>query len=201
MAFQNFFQNVFLNKQDYRLKLIHENIETIIYSMVCFFAPFFIGHPQIVVGVLVNASLVMAALNVRTYRILPVIIFPSLGVLSRGLIFGPFTIFLIYMIPFIWISNFIQVYAIKKLNLSLKLNRWLSLGIGIAVKSGFLFTIALLLVNMNILPAIFLTTMGLFQIYTAIIGGVIAISAHEVKKKFFVIYKVQNFINSRKFIL
>lgn len=185
MAFQNLFKNVFLNNQDYKLKFVYENIETIIYSMVCFFAPFFIGHPQIVVGVLVNASLVMAALNVRTYKILPVIIFPSLGVLSRGLIFGPFTIFLIYMIPFIWISNFILVYAIKKLNLSLKFNRWISLSIGIIFKSGFLFMIALLLVNMNILPAIFLTTMGLIQVYTAVIGGIVAISVHEIKKRLF----------------
>lgn len=170
----------YLNKQDYKLGFIQENVEMVIYSVICFFAPFFIGHPQIVVGVIVNAALVMAGLNLKNYKTLPVIIMPSLGVLSRGLIFGPFTIFLVYMIPFIWIGNAILVYSFK----FSKLNKWANLVLGSAVKTAFLFTAALLLVNLGVLPGLFLTTMGIFQLYTALIGGIAAITIHTIKKRY-----------------
>jgi hypothetical protein len=169
----------YVNKQDYKLGFVQENIEMVIYSVVCFFAPFMIGHPQIVVGVLVNAALVMAGLNLRNYKLLPVIIMPSLGVLTRGLIFGPLTIFLVYMIPFIWIGNSVLVYAFKRL----KMNKVMTLIIGSIVKAAFLFSAAFILVKLNVLPALFLTTMGMFQFYTALLGGALAFGVHYSKKK------------------
>ena len=173
----------YLNKQDYKFGFLQENIEMIVYSVVCFFVPFFIGHPQLVVGIVVNAALVLAALNLRSYKLLPVIMLPSLAVLSRGMIFGPFTMFLIYMIPFIWIGNFILVFTIKQLALNKKINRFVSLGIGAGAKALFLFIIAFTLVKIDFLPALFLTTMGIMQLYTAIAGGLLAFGVHGVKKK------------------
>lgn len=173
----------FIKKQDYVLGYVQENIELIIYSVICFFAPFLIGHPQIVVGVLVNAALVLAALNLKDVKLLPVIILPSLAVLSRGMIFGPFTIFLVYMIPFIWVGNAILVWTFKKFNLDLKMNKWITLGIGSALKTVFLFGCAFVLVKFGILPVLFLTTMGIFQFYTAILGGILAFGIHSVKKR------------------
>ena len=82
------------NLQDYALSHVYENVEMVVYSLVCFFTPFFIGHPQIFVGIVVNAALITAALNLKGYRILPVIILPSLGALSRGILFGPLSKFL-----------------------------------------------------------------------------------------------------------
>ena len=120
----------YLNKQEYSLRFVQENIEMISYTFVCFFVPFLIGHPQFIVGTLVNAALVLAAMNIKNYRLLPVIIVPSLGALSRGLIFGPFSRFLVYMIPFIWIGNSLLVFAVKYFHLYRKLNRFFSLGIG-----------------------------------------------------------------------
>lgn len=173
----------FWNKQDYNIGLIQENIELIIYSMLAFLVPFTIGHPQIVVGILVNAAIVLAALNLKNYKLLPVIILPSIAVLSRGLILGPFTMFLIYMIPFIWIGNFILLYAFRELKLKRKMNSILTLVIGAVAKTTFLFGVALLLVNLNVIPAIFLTSMGVLQLYTALAGGAIALGIHEMKKK------------------
>ena len=143
----------YINKQDYKLSFVQENIEVVVYSLIAFFVPFIAGHPQWLVGILVNASLVLAALNIKNYKLLPIIMLPSIGVLTRGLVFGPFTIFLIYMIPFIWIGNAILVWAIKYF----KLNNWIKLGIGAVIKTAFLFGAAYALVGLNILPALFLT--------------------------------------------
>ena len=172
----------FIGKQDYNLGFRKENIEMVIYSLICFFAPFFLGHPQWLVGTLVNASLILAALNLRGHKLLPVIMLPSLGVLAKGAIFGPFTMFLVYMIPFIWIGNSILVYAFKYLDLHHKLNKWVVLAMGAASKTLFLFTAAFVLFKIGILPALFMTTMGLFQLYTAVAGGVLALGVQAVKK-------------------
>ena len=87
------------------------------------------------------------------------------------------------MIPFIWIGNSILVYAFKKFNLALKVNKWVTLVIGTLLKAGFLFGIAFLLVKLSILPTPFLTAMGIMQVYTALLGGVVAFSVHGIKKK------------------
>lgn len=173
------------NKSDYALSTLQENIETVFYAAVCFFVPFLMGHPQLLVGIIVNASLVLCALNLKWYKTLPVIMLPSLGVLSKGLIFGPFTLFLLYIVPFIWLGNAILVFAIKKIRFSnkFKYNRSFALLIGAIMKTAFLFVSALVLVKLSILPTIFLTTMGLMQFYTALIGGGIAIGIQYAKNK------------------
>lgn len=173
----------FVNKTDYKIGFIQENIETFAYSALCFLIPFFIGHPQLLVGTIVNASLILGALNIKNLKLLPIIILPSLAVLSRGLIFGPFTIFLVYMIPFIWIGNSLLVYTFKQLNLNKKVNKWFTLAAGALIKTLFLFVSAFVLVNLKILPPPFLVAMGLFQFYTAIMGGILAISVQAIKKK------------------
>ena len=167
-----------LNLQDYALSNIWQNFELIVYSAVCFFTPLFIGHPQIVVGVLVNTALILAALNLKGAKVLPVILLPSLGVLSKGIIFGPLTIFLVYFIPFIWISNSLLVFAFKFFKLRYKLNYFVTLFLGIVFKCSFLFGAALILYKLSIVPAMFLSAMGFMQIITAAIGGIIAFGIH-----------------------
>ena len=53
------------NLQDYAMSHVYENIELVIYSAVCFFLPFLMGHPQVFVGIVVNAMLITAALNLK----------------------------------------------------------------------------------------------------------------------------------------
>ena len=175
--------NKVINKQDYKLRYNQELFEIILYTVVAFFLPLMIGHPQIIVGVIINALLITSALNVKGYKLLPIIISPTLGALSRGILFGPFTIFLVYMIPFIWVGNAILIYAFKALNLNKKLNYFTTLLIGSILKAVFLFAIALIFVRLGILPALFLTAMGIFQFYTAIAGGIIAFGFQWTKKK------------------
>ena len=155
----------------------------ILYTAVCFFLPLFIGHPQAFVGIIVNAMLIASALNIKGAKLLPVIIAPSLGALSRGILFGPFTIFLVYMIPFIWIGNTILVFSFKWLKLRLKKNYWLTLVIGSLLKSGFLFLSAYVLFLLGIIPVIFLTAMGTMQLITALAGGAAAFGFQCTKKR------------------
>jgi len=176
--------NKVINRQDYAFSYKMEIFEIMMYTIVSFFLPLMIGHPQIIVGVVVNALLISSALNIRGYKLLPVIIAPAFGAFSRGILFGPFTIFLVYMIPFIWIGNAILVYVFKELNLHKKINRWITLLAGSILKAAFLFSVAFTFVKAGILPALFLTTMGFFQLYTAILGGIMALGLQSVRKRF-----------------
>ncbi len=167
-----------LNRTDYTISKTMEYVEFFIYCGATLVIPFALWWPQWLVWSLVNASLILAALNLRNRHLLPVIILPSLWVLWRWLIFGPFSVFLIYMIPFIWIWNALLVTSIK-----LKYKRWLNLVIGISSKVLFLFLSATLLIKLNILPDIFAKSMWLIQLYTAIIWVAVALSIQYTKKK------------------
>jgi hypothetical protein len=171
------------NLQDYLLNDSYQYFEMVVYTVVSFFIPLFLGHPQLIVGIVVNSLLIAAALNLKGMKLLPVIISPALGALTRGVLFGPFTIYLIYMIPFIWIGNAILVFSFKLLKLKLKRNYWIALIIGSVFKAGFLFSIAYILYSLQILPVIFLTAMGLIQLTTALGGGIFAYGFQYTKKK------------------
>lgn len=169
--------------QEYFIRNSYQYFEMFFYSLLGFLIPMFIGHPQLFVGITVNTMLILTALNLRDYKLLPIIILPSLGVLSRGLIFGPFSIFLLYMIPFIWIGNTILIYSIKLFKLKLKLNYWISLVISSLLKTGFLFISALIMFKLGLVPVIFLTAFGIMQAITAFSGGIIAFGIQKTKKK------------------
>ncbi len=171
-----FYQSIF------QVKNVEENIQMIFYSVLAFFIPFILGHPQWAVGIIVNAALILGATYLRGYKLLPVILLPSLGVLTAGVIFGSFTWFLVYLVPFIWVGNALYVYAHKHFMFK-KWNSFASIGLSSVIKSAFLFTSAFLLYTLGVIPAIFLTAMGILQIVTAIIGGVVAIGIVTARNK------------------
>ena len=98
-------------KQEYTLSQAQEYAEMILYAVVAFSLPFILGHEQLLVGSVVNCALVLAALNLRGARLLPVILLPSVGALLAGMVFGPLSASLVYMLPFIWLGNAILVFA------------------------------------------------------------------------------------------
>ncbi|MFH1188408.1 MAG: hypothetical protein V1652_01015 [bacterium] len=161
--------------QEMQAKKIRAVVECLVYSMAAFLLPFFIGHPQFIVGSFVNVFLVLSALNLKNRKILPVALLPSIAVLCRGLIFGTFTPFLFYMIPFIWLGNIALVFLIKYLYLSQKVNTSLSFGVAVIGKVIVLYSAAMIMIKLGILPEIFAMSMGMFQVYTACIGSAIAI--------------------------
>ncbi len=171
--------------QDYAVGRVCQNIELFFYSALCFFMPFFIGHPQFIVGTAVNAAIVLAALNLKGYRILPVIMLPSLGVLSRGIVFGPFTIFLAYMIPFVWVGNAILALSFKHFRLEMKKSYAFTLAFGAFAKALFLFASAFVLYEIGIVPSALVIAMGPLQLATALSGGALAYAVQAAKKKFY----------------
>jgi hypothetical protein len=170
----------------YDVKNIEENIQLVLLSVIVFFLPFVLGHPQILVGVIVNAMLIVGATYLKGHKMLPLILLPSLGVLTAGILFGTYTIFLLYLIPLIWLGNAVYVYVYK--HVSFKEERgWRSqiLGVGVAsiLKAGLLFGATFVLVQLSIVPSVFLTAMGVLQLTTALIGGILAVGIVKAREK------------------
>jgi hypothetical protein len=158
----------FIRRNDYNWSQLLENLQLYFFCAVAFFMPFFIGHPQLVVGTIVNAALIMAAQNINGRKLLPLIFLPSLGVLARGMIFGPLTVYLVYLMPFIWFTNALMIYGYKFLRQ--KQGKIISAAIPMAVKVIFLSLSALLLINLNIIPAALLYSMSILQLVTGAMG-------------------------------
>ncbi len=152
----------------------YENLELILYSFAVFLIPLLVSHPQILTGTFVNAFLIMAALHFRGWKVAPLVILPSAAAVLNGMLFGPFTIFIVYMMPVIWLGNLLLVYLFKYLHMVRNMSHWIALGGCALAKSALLFGAAFVLVNASIIPAVFLTAMGVLQLGTAIAGGIVA---------------------------
>ncbi len=136
--------------------------------LFAFLIPLVVGHPQLLVGSAINFLIIFSTLRYGFKRSIPVLVTPSLVATGTGLLFGGATIFLVYLLPFIILSNIFLSFTISKQS-----NIW-GIFLGIVFKVIFLYTATSILVNTVGLPSIFLTSMGLIQIYTALIGGSIA---------------------------
>jgi hypothetical protein len=45
---------------------------------------------------------------------IPFVMLPSIAAVAHGVLFGSFSVFLVYMMPAIWIGNFLLVYTIQQ---------------------------------------------------------------------------------------
>ncbi len=171
-----------LELQEFKITKNREYIEVVIYSTLSFLVPFLLGHPQLVVGVIVNTALILAALHLKNQKLLPVVLLPSIGVAGRGLIFGPLTHFLFITMPFIWIGNYALVSGIKYLYLKKRINKYLSILLSILAKVTILYLATFLLIEAGVLPKLFATTMGATQLYTAVAGSILALSIQRIIK-------------------
>ena len=169
-----------------------ENIETlavdisktgiIVLYAASFAIPFLIGTPQLLVGTVVNAILILSAIKMKRSRLLyPLLFIPSIATIARGLVFGPFTPLLFYMLPFIWASNGLLVFVLQATYVNKSMNYFLSLFLASLVKTIPLFLTASIYVSLKILPTIFLTGMGLVQFITASLGGIAVIVLLKLK--------------------
>lgn len=161
-----------LNEIYYKYSQRYQFVEMAALGFLGFLIPFIFGHPQILIGIFVNALIIRSALSLQSYKTLPIIFTPSLGALARGMIFGPYSVFLIYMIPFIWIGNLILIYAFK-MKIKNKHNYFAVLAAGSIAKAGFLYAVAFTMYSVSIIPAIFLSAMGIMQLITAVFGGIV----------------------------
>jgi len=120
--------------------------------------------------------LIYSTLKFGFKNTIPFLILPSSMSYLRGLLFGSLTIYLIYLIPFIILSNGIYSFTVSKFK-----NKIVGILLGTILKAGFLYLITNILVSTISLPNIFLTTMGINQLITALIGGVIGYMIYSKK--------------------
>lgn len=162
---------------EYAYNNLNENIQVILYSLISFGLPFFLGHPQWLVGTLVNMMLVLGAQNLKGTKLFAMIFMPSLGVVSAGILFENLTQYLIYFIPMIWIGNIILVYGYKYMRHHYKLNKINSIALSIFGKVLLLSLTAYFLVVFGLVPNVFLYAMSGLQLLTAVIGSSLAFAS------------------------
>ena len=150
-------------------------------SLLSFVVPFSLGHPQWLVGTIVNACLFLSAIFLPKKFLPPLIILPSLGVLVRGLVFGPLTVFLIYFLPFIWLSNLVLILVFKRFY---NLKYFPSVFFAATIKFLLLLTAANIYFGLHLVPKLFLQTMGIGQFLTALAGGMVSWSLFKIYEQY-----------------
>jgi hypothetical protein len=158
-----------LQKQNLKQILLSEKIQLSIVYILAFSIPFIFKQPQLLIGSIINFLLIFSISKYGFMKIIPVLFLPSLASFLNGVLFGVFTPYLLYLIPFIILSNLIFVLAFKYIKI-----KYLNVGIAALLKACFLFSATYILFQTIHIPEIFLTTMGLIQLYTALIGGTLA---------------------------
>jgi len=161
-----------------KAKISTKTLELIILSTLAIITPIFLKHPQLLVGVVINALLIKGALSLKKYQLIPLIVFPSIGVVLGGVLFSSLTKFVFIIMPFIWIGNAILVYFFKNKKFKYLPNLFLAS----LTKTAFLFISALILYSLHLVPKLFLTTMGYLQFITAILGGILILIELNIEK-------------------
>ena len=173
-------------------------VQTIILALVALVVPAFVqqllknsplaSNAQYIVGSIVNTALIISAINLKGWlKIVPVITMPSVATVLSGLIFGPWSVPMVYMIPAIWVGNLLLVVAYKLFFLKFKCNYTVAGFIGIALKVAVIFGFFSILNKIGVIPekaaATLATAMGLTQMITATIGMFASSIIYEIENK------------------
>ncbi len=156
-----------LNKQFEFLK--SEKTQLLITYSLAILLPLLIPKPQILLGTLINTLFIFSVTRFDLKKTIPLLLIPSILSYTQGLLFGSSTVFLLYLIPFIAISNFALVYIYKKINIP-----YVNILISASIKALILYSAVLLLMKLTNMPGAFLQAMGMIQLITALLGATIA---------------------------
>ena len=171
-----------------------EVIQTIVIALLAFIVPTFLAqllktifgeesiitsNSQIIVGSIVNTALVVSALNLKGWsKIIPIVTMPSISTIFSGYVFKSASVFMIYMIPAIWIGNFALIIAFKYLMITKTKNYFLTSVVGIICKVAIIFGFFMILKMLNVFPEKIATNlqkaMSIIQLITATIGCFVA---------------------------
>ena len=177
-------------------------IQTILIFLIALLVPTFLGgiltsifgstsvistNSQLIVGTIVNAALVTSVINLKGLgKILGIVTMPSISTILSGYVFGTASVYMVYMIPAIWLGNFALIYSYKLLMLGKNKHYFLAGIIGIIVKVAIIFGLFNLINVFGVFPEKLVTTlstaMGTTQLITATLGVIVA----------FIIYKLEN---------
>lgn len=179
--------NRLVNQRMYVTSKMVETAEYVSLMLIAALVPLLLQHPQLAVGSAVNFVLIMAAVNVKGWsKLVSLILLPSIAALAGTVLFGPFKVFLVYMLPFIWVGNAVIVFVFKYLYVEKKINFAVVLPIAAVAKAGAILAAAMMLIKLTVIPSaaatVFANAMGMVQLQTALIGGVLALGANLLYK-------------------
>lgn len=136
-------------------------------------------YQQIIVGSIVNMSLILTALYTKgTVKTIAIATLPSMSTILGGLIFKDITLYSKTMIPAIWIGNFSFIMLYKLLYVNKKVKYPISAIIAIIVKAAIIYLGFTIMINTMTVPMPVKTTlntaMGVTQLITATSGSILA---------------------------
>ncbi len=154
----------------------------IILPAFAFAIPFLLTGPQWLTGTMVNALLYLASSKqVKGKQLVFISLLPSVGAISNGILLGKFTPFLILFLPSIWLGNIILIRSFAKIKTVFSFP--LSIIFPSILKTSVLYFSSLILVGSHVAPNIFLTSMGMIQLFTSLMGGTVAFALFKIAKK------------------
>lgn len=191
-----------LNKTMYDFSKGIEIMQAIILGLIALLVPTFLAqlitklfgstsvitqNSQLIVGSVVNTALILAAINLKGWKkIVGIVTMPSVSTILSGYVFKSASVFMAYMIPAIWIGNFVLIYAYKKIMVEKKKNYFLAGVAGVIFKVLVIFAGFELLNVFGIFPqkvaATLQTAMGTTQAITATIGVLITFVIYQIEK-------------------
>ena len=178
-------------------------IQTILIFLIALLVPTFFGrilskifgstsvistNSQLIIGTIVNATLVTAAINLKGWtKILGIVTMPSISTILSGYVFGTASVYMVYMIPAIWLGNFILIYSYKLLMLGKNKHYFLAGIVGIIAKVTIIFALFNLINLFGIFPEKLVenlrNAMGMTQLITATLGIIVAFVIYKLEKK------------------
>ena len=182
---------------------VSEAIQTIIVALLAILVPTFLAklitmifgaesvianNSQIIVGSIVNTALIITALNLKGWsKTVFVVTMPSVSTILSGYVFKSASPLMTYMIPAIWVGNFLLVFSYKYIVALKEKNYFLGALVGIISKVIVIFGFFMILKVFGVFPekvAVNLQkAMGLIQLITASIGSIIAFVIYKLETK------------------
>ena len=180
----------------------NELAQTVVIALLAFLVPTFLaqllnvifgaesaiaGNSQLIVGSIVNTVLVITALNIKGWtKILFIVTMPSISTILSGYVFKSASVYMVWMIPAIWVGNFALVYAFKYIILEKKKNYFLATIIGIICKVTIIFGFFMILKAFNIFPEKIILNlqkaMSIIQLITATIGCIVSYGIYKIEQ-------------------
>ena len=178
-------------------------MQTILIFLIALLVPTFLGgilskifgstsvistNSQLIVGTIVNAALVVSAINLKGWaKILGVVTMPSISTILSGYVFRTASVYMVYMIPAIWIGNFALIYSYKFLMLGKNKHYFLAGIVGIIVKVAIIFALFNLIYLFGVFPEKLVenlrNAMGITQFITATLGVIVAFVIYKMEKR------------------
>lgn len=191
---------IILNKRVKDFSKQIDIIQTILIFLIALLVPTFLGNflskvfgatssiatnSQLIIGSIVNAVLVISALNLKgTAKIAGVITMPSISTILSGYVFKSASPYMAYMIPAIWIGNFALVYSFKLLVANKHKHYFLAGILGIAIKVAIIFGGFHILKIFGIFPDKLITNLQIAMSWTQAITATIGVLISFIIYKF-----------------